>query len=101
MVHATLMNWVWPGNVATSQTFTHNNKHCISDGDDFVAVNDTITFGEEETEMEVLIFILYNSALEETEHFTVRIEAIEGVFPVAVVNSTATVNITDNDGNSE
>ena len=97
------MNWVWPGDMSTSKIFTHITMSiaCISDGDDFVAVNDTITFGEEETEMEVLIFILYNSALEETEHFTVRIEAIEGVFPVAVVNSTATVNITDNDGNSE
>ena len=49
--------------------------------------------------MEVLVFILDNSALEELEQFTVKIEAIEGIFPVAVTNSTATVLIDDNDGN--
>ena len=72
---------------------------CSTDGDDFVAVNNTITFGVEETEKEMLIFIVDNSALEEVEQFTVKIEAISGDFPVAVLNSTATVTITDNDGN--
>ena len=67
--------------------------------DDFIAFNDTITFGVEETMMEVSIFIRDNSALEEVEQFTVNIEAIQGDFPVAVTNSTATVTITDNDGN--
>ena len=72
---------------------------CSADGNDFVAVNDTITFGVEETEKEMLIFIVDNSALEEVEQFTVKIEAISGDFPVAVLNSTVTVTITDNDGN--
>ena len=49
--------------------------------------------------MEVLVFILDNSALEELEQFTVKIEAIKGIFPVAVTNSTATVLMDDNDGN--
>ena len=68
-------------------------------GDDFIAVNDTTMFGVEETIMEVSIFIQDNSALEEVEKFTVNIEAIQGDFPIAVTNSTATVTITDNDGN--
>ena len=72
-----------------------------TDGDDFVAVNDTITFGVEETEMEILIFIVDNSALEEVEQFTVKTEAVLGDFPVAVMNDTATVTITDNDGKRE
>ena len=48
--------------------------------------------------MEVLILIRDNSALEEVEQFTVVIEAVEGDFPVAVMNNTATVTIADNDG---
>ena len=47
----------------------------------------------------MLIFILDNSALEEVEQFTVKIEAVSGDFPVAVMNSTTTVIVTDNDGN--
>ena len=69
-----------------------------TDGDDFIAINDTITFGAEEMEMETLIFIVDNSALEEVEQFTVKTEAVSGDFPVAVMNNTATVTITDNDG---
>ena len=49
--------------------------------------------------MEMLIFIVDNSALEEVEQFSVKIEAILGDFPVAVMNSTVTVTVTDNDGN--
>ena len=49
--------------------------------------------------MEVLVFILDNSALEELEQFIVKIEAIKGIIPVAVTNSTATVLVDDNDGN--
>ena len=46
----------------------------------------------------MLVFIVDNSALEEVEQFNVKIEAISGDFPVAVMNSTATVIVTDNDG---
>ena len=49
--------------------------------------------------MEVLIFITDNSALEDMEQFMVVIEPVLGVFPVAVMDSIATVTITDNDGN--
>ena len=72
---------------------------CSTEGDDFVAVNDTITFGVEDIKMEMFIFILDNSALEEVEQFTVKIEAASGDFPVAVMNSTTTITVTDNDGN--
>ena len=48
--------------------------------------------------MEIMIFIMDNSALEDTEQFFVEIEPASGVFPVAVINSRATVTITDNDG---
>ena len=50
------------------------------------------------TQMEVLIFITDNSALEDMEQFMVVIEPVLGVFPVAVMDSIATVTITDNDG---
>ena len=49
--------------------------------------------------MEMFIFILDNSALEEVEQFTVKIEAVSGDFPVAIINSTTTIIVTDNDGN--
>ena len=50
------------------------------------------------TQMEVMIFITDNSALEDMEQFFVEIEPIPGVFPVAVMDSIVTVTITDNDG---
>ena len=50
------------------------------------------------TQMEVTIFITDNSALEDVEQFTVEIEAFQGAFPVAVMDSIATVTIMDNDG---
>ena len=55
-------------------------------------------FGVDVTQMEIMIFIMDNSALEDTEQFFVEIEPVSGVFPVAVINSRATVTITDNDG---
>ena len=75
-------------------------ERCLIGGADFDQVDDVITFGVEETEMEVLILIRDNAALEEVEEFNIMIEAVEGDFPVAVVDSMATVTITDNDCNS-
>ena len=51
--------------------------------------------------MEVVIFIIDNSALEDVEQFIVEIEPIPGVFPIAVMDSVATVTITDNDGSHQ
>ena len=69
-----------------------------TDGRDFSAVNDTIEFAVDVTWMEVMIFITDNSALEDVEQFIVEIEAVPGVFPVAVMDSIATITIIDNDG---
>ena len=70
----------------------------FTDGRDYTAVNDTLEFGVDVTQMEVMIFITDNSALEDVEQFVVEIEPVSGVFPVAVMDSIATVTITDNDG---
>ena len=70
----------------------------FTDGRDFTAINDTLEFGVDVTQMEVIISITDNSALEDVEQFIVEIEPVPGVFPVAVMDSIATVTITDNDG---
>ena len=50
------------------------------------------------TQIEVMIFITDNSALEDLEQFIVEIEPVPGVFPVAVMDNIATITVTDNDG---
>jgi hypothetical protein len=58
-----------------------------TDGQDFSAVNDTLEFGVDAIQMEVMIFIMDNSALEDVEQFTVEIEPVPGVFPVVVIGN--------------
>ena len=70
------------------------------DGLDYTAVNRTITFEIDETEIVVRTLIMDNSALEDLENFSVFIAPIAGIFPVAVKNGTAVVSITDDDGES-
>ena len=71
------------------------------DGRDFAGINDTLEFGVDVTQMEVVILIIDNSALEDVEQFIVEIEPIPGVFPIAVMDSVAAVTITDNDGSHQ
>lgn len=66
-------------------------------GDDYLEINDTITFEADELEKSVLLILVDNSAVEEVENLQVTITPIPGLFPVAVKNNTAVVVITDND----
>ena len=72
--------------------------------DDYQHVVKTIEFdanttlGIDEIEKREIVIITDNIALEEREFFTVNITAIPGIFPVAVQNFTATIEIDDNDG---
>ena len=56
------------------------------------------TLGIDELEKREIIIITDNTALEEREFFTVSITAVLGIFPVAVQNFTAIIEIDDNDG---
>ena len=51
----------------------------------------------EDLEVRVKTLIFDNFALEEREFFTAEIFPLPGQFPVAVMNSTATVLVEDND----
>ena len=69
----------------------------FSDGDDYIAMNDVITFDIDDLQQSVVIFIVDNSIVEDVESFSVSISPIPGLFPVAVKNSTAIISIKDND----
>ena len=69
----------------------------FSDSDDYIALNEVITFDIDDLQQSVAIFILDNSIAEDVESFSVSISPIPGLFPVAVQNSTATIFIKDND----
>ena len=70
----------------------------ISDMGDYLGINQTVTFEVEEVEKEVQVQIVDNAAVEHVEQFSVFLTPLPGVFPVAVLNSTAVVSIADNDG---
>ena len=70
----------------------------FADGQDFIGVNDTLEFGGDVTQMEFMIFVIDNSALEDVEQFSVEIEPVPGDFPVVVIDNIASITITDNDG---
>ena len=69
----------------------------VVDGEDYQRFSSVVTFEEEETEVRRRVRILDNQVLESTKTFSVVIEAVPGRFPVAVMNSTATVEIRDDD----
>ena len=69
----------------------------FSDGDDYIPLNDVITFDIDDLQQSVSIFILDNLIAEDVEFFSVSISPIPGLFPVAVKNNTATISIKDND----
>ena len=52
------------------------------------------------TERTVQIVILNDNVVESVEQFSVTIVAVEGLFPVEVIDAVAVVEITDNDGKS-
>ena len=81
-----------------TQLVTTNALSLTTDGDDFVAIDDVITFEMEDLQATIFTLVLDNLSLEGVEEFTAHIEPVVGDFPVAVQNSSATVSIRDNDG---
>ena len=65
---------------------------------DYLGINQTVTVEVEEVEKEVQVQIVDNAAVERVEQFSVFLTPLPGLFPVAVLNSTAVVSIADNDG---
>ena len=57
-----------------------------------------ITFAIEELQYEGTLLIMNDEVVENVKQLNLRIEARDGVFPVNVVDATATVTITDDDG---
>ncbi len=67
-------------------------------GRDYASIDEVITFAIDDLVYEGSLLILDDEGVEELETTSLQIEALEGVFPVAVVNAVATVTITDDDG---
>ncbi len=57
-----------------------------------------ITFAIEDLQYEGTLIIMNDEVVENVEQFGLQIEALDGVFPVNVVDSTVMVTITDDDG---
>ena len=64
---------------------------------DYQQTRSIVTFEKEVREISKLVKILDNSNLEGTKSFSVMITAISGLYPVSVINSTAIVEINDDD----
>ena len=57
-----------------------------------------ITFAIEELQYEGTLIILNDKVVENVEQLSLQIEALDGVFPVNVVDATVMVTIIDDDG---
>ncbi len=57
-----------------------------------------ITFAIEELQYEGTLLIMNDEVVENVEQLSLQIEALDGVFRVNVVDASAMVTITDNDG---
>ncbi len=67
-------------------------------GQDYVSIDEVITFAIEDLVYERTLLILDDEKVETLETMTLQIEAIEGVFPVSVADNVARLNITNDDG---
>ena len=67
-------------------------------GDDFEARDINVTFPVDVTEVTVEIKVINDDILESYENFSLLLQPVPGVFPLAVVNKMLTVQIIDNDG---
>jgi len=65
--------------------------------EDFIAINENITFEDYELQKMLFLVVVDNNAVESLEDLRVFITPVVGQYPVAVQNSTATIMITDND----
>ncbi len=57
-----------------------------------------ITFAIEELQYEGTLLIMNDEVVENVEQLSLQIEALDGVFPVNVMDAAAMVTITDDDG---
>ena len=57
-----------------------------------------ITFAIEELQYEGTLLIMNDEVVENVEQLSLRIEALDGMFPVNVIDAAAMVTITDDDG---
>jgi len=69
----------------------------VVNGEDYQHFSSIVTFEKEETEVRRRVRILDDQVLESTKTFSVVIEAVPETYPVAVMNSTAAVEIRDDD----
>ena len=68
-----------------------------AENQDYQQTSSMVTFEKEVMEISKRVKILDNSNLEGTKSFSVMITAVPGSYPVFVVNSTALVEIKDDD----
>ena len=57
-----------------------------------------ITFAIEELQYEGTLLIMNDEVVENVEQLSLQIEALDGVFPVNVMDAAVMVTITDDDG---
>ncbi len=57
-----------------------------------------ITFAIEELQYEGTLLIMNDEVVENVEQLSLQIEALDGMFPVNVIDAAAMVTITDDDG---
>ncbi len=57
-----------------------------------------ITFAIEELQYKGTLLIMNDEVVENVEQLSLQIEALDGMFPVNVVDAAAMVTITDDDG---
>ena len=57
-----------------------------------------ITFAIEELQYEGTLLIMNDEVVENVEQLSLQIEALDGMFPVNVMDAAAMVTITDDDG---
>ena len=57
-----------------------------------------ITFAIEELQYEGTLLIMNDEVVENVDQLSLQIEALDGVFPVNVIDAAAMVTITDDDG---
>ena len=65
---------------------------------DFVPIDEVVTFEIEDLRYERTLFITDDNTFENKEQMILKIDPLSSPFPLQVVDDTAVVTITDNDG---
>ncbi|XP_064388263.1 uncharacterized protein LOC135336419 isoform X3 [Halichondria panicea] len=66
-------------------------------GRDYQSIDEVITFAIEELQYEGTLLIMNDEVVENVEQLSLQIEALDGVFPVNVMDAAVMVTITDDD----